>query len=55
MHFWPSYLISNKLEVADLHLSLSVSSAVPLTLYQTDLEITSYCDDFVGSVPSLRH
>ena len=41
--------------MADLHLPLLPLSTVPLELSSSDLELTIYCDDLVGTVPYLRH
>ena len=35
-------------------LTLSSLSAIPLELYSSDIHLTIYCDNIVGTVPSLR-
>ena len=44
-----SYLICEKLEI-----DLSSISSVPLDLYSIDLNLTFYCEDIVGTLPTLR-
>ena len=41
--------------VADLRLPLLPLSTIPLELSSSDLELTIYCDNLVGTVPYLRH
>jgi hypothetical protein len=45
------YLITLK----DSSLSLAILSFIPLELYSSDFNLTFYCDNIVGTVPSLRH
>ena len=47
-----SYLISGKTQI--LEIDLPSISSVPLDLYSTDLNLTLYCKDIVGTIPTLR-
>jgi hypothetical protein len=41
--------------VADLPYLPNSISSIPLEIYSSTLELTVYCDDIIGPVPSLKH
>ena len=55
-----TWLESNRPEASAYHLdqiislSLATLSPIPLELYSSDINLTFYCDNIVGTVPLLR-